>query len=153
MLAAFTFASSNAALPSSMQICDEKLGISKKLYAFSLPLRATINMDGGCIAQMISVLFMAKIFGIPINTAVILPMLFSIFVLSVGSPGVPGGTLVCISILLPQIGIPSEAISIIMGLYPIAGMMLTCVNVTGDGVVTAIVAKKENMMDLQTYNA
>lgn len=153
MLAAFTFASSNPVLPTSMELCGSRLGISKKIYSFSLPLGATINMDGGCITQVISALFMAKIFGIPINGSVILSLVLAIFVLSVGAPGVPGGALVCISILLPQIGIPAEAISIIMGLYSIVGMMQTCVNVTGDAAVTLAVARSEKLVDLEVYNA
>ena len=153
MITAFTFASSNPVIPTSMEICDKKLGISKSLYSFSIPLGATVNMDGGCITQIITVMFMAKVFGVPVTLATVLPLYFSILILSVGSPGVPGGTLVCISMLLPQLGIPSEAISIIMGLYSIVGMMLACINVTGDGVVTTIIAKKENLIDLEVYNS
>ena len=151
MLTAFTFAASNPSLPASMAACDHSLGISKKLYSFSLPLGATINMDGGCITQMISALFMAKVFGMPINASMILSLVLAIFVLSVGAPGVPGGALVCISILLPQIGIPAEAISIIMGLYSIVGMMQTLVNVTGDAAVTLIIARSEQLIDLDVY--
>lgn len=153
MITAFTFASSNPVIPTSMEICDKKLGISKSLYSFSIPLGATVNMDGGCITQIITVMFMAKVFGVPVTLATVLPLYFSILILSVGSPGVPGGTLVCISMLLPQLGIPAEAISIIMGLYSIVGMMLACIKVTGDGVVTAIIAKKENLIDLDVYNS
>lgn len=152
MIAAFTFASSNPVLPTSMEVCDKKLGISKRVYSFSLPLGATINMDGSCITQMISALFMAKIFGIPITPTIIFQLGLAIFVLSVGAPGVPGGALVCISLLVPQIGIPAEAISIIMGLYSIVGMMQTCANVTGDGVVTLVTAKTENMLDMEVFN-
>ncbi len=151
MLTAFTFAASNPSLPTSMATCDRALGISKRIYSFSLPLGATINMDGGCITQMISALFMARVFGIPINASMILSLVVAIFVLSVGAPGVPGGALVCISILLPQIGIPAEAISIIMGLYSIVGMMQTCVNVTGDAAVTLTVARSEQLVDLEVY--
>ena len=153
MLTAFTFAASNPALPTSMETCDRRLGVSKRIYSFSLPLGATINMDGGCITQMISALFMAKIFGIPVSGSVILSLVLAIFVLSVGAPGVPGGALVCISILLPQIGVPAEAISIIMGLYSIVGMMQTCVNVTGDAAVTLTVAKSEKLLDESVYRA
>ena len=151
MIAGFTLCSSNAVLPTAMEVCDKKLGISKKLYSFSLPLGATINMDGSCITQMISALFMAKIFGIPVTAAVIMQLALAIFILSVGAPGVPGGALVCISLLLPQIGIPAEAISIIMGLYSLVSMMQTATNVTGDAVVTLIVAKSEKQVDLKTY--
>lgn len=152
MLTAFTLASSNAVLPTSMELCDRSLGISKRIYSFSLPLGATINMDGSCITQMISALFMAKIFGIPVTGSVLLTLALTIFVLSVGAPGVPGGALVCISLLVPQIGIPAEAISIIMGLYSIVGMMQTCVNVTGDAAVTLIAARSEDLLDMKVYN-
>lgn len=152
MAAAFTFASSNAALPTSIKQCDE-MGVSPKVYSFSLPLGATINMDGSCIALIISALFFAKIFNIEVTGGVLLSLFISIMVLSLGSPGVPGGNLVCIALLVPQIGIPAEAISLIMGLYPIMGMMQTCANVTGDAVVTTIVAKHEKLMDMEKYRS
>ncbi|MCR5747789.1 MAG: dicarboxylate/amino acid:cation symporter [Lachnospiraceae bacterium] len=152
MLNAFTLSSSNAALPASMKQCDE-LGISKQLYSFTLPLGATINMDGSCITLMITSLFFSKVFGLPVTASVLLSLFISIMVLSVGSPGVPGGVLICITILISQIGIPAEATSLIMGLYPLVSMMQTCTNVTGDAVVSAIVAKKENKLDIAKYNA
>jgi len=152
MVSAFTFASSNAALPTSIKQCD-KMGISPKIYSFSLPLGATINMDGSCISLLISALFCAKIFQIPITPSVLLSLFISIMVLSVGSPGVSGGNLVCIALLIPQIGVPAEAISLIMGLYPFVEMMQTCTNVTGDAVVSMIVAKREGLMDLEKFNS
>lgn len=129
----------------------DQLGISKKVYAFSIPLGATINMDGSCITQMISALFMAKIFGVTIRGALILSMSLTIFMLSVGAPGVPGGALVCIALLLPQYGIPAEGISLIMGLYSVVGMMQTCVNVTGDAAMTSVVARSEGLLDLAIF--
>ena len=95
----------------------------------------------------------AKIFNIPASNGVLLSLFISIIVLSVGSPGVPGGNLVCIALLVPQIGVPAEAISLIMGLYPIVGMMQVCANVTGDAVVTTIVAKHEKLMDMDKFRA
>ena len=151
MLAAFTLSSSNAALPSSVKQC-EKLGVSERVYSFSLPLGATINMDGSCITLVISALFMARIFGIPVTGGVLLSLFIAIMVLSVGSPGVPGGNLVCLALLIPQIGIPAEAISLVMGLYPLVSMMQTCANVTGDAVVTTIVARHEGLLDEKQYN-
>ena len=153
MLTGYTLGSSNATLPTSMEICGNKLGISKQIYSFSLPLGATINMDGTCITLMISALFMAKIFGVQVTLPMMLALFVSIFVLSVGAPGVPGAALICISILLPQIGIPAEAISIIMGLYTLVGMMLACVNVTGDAVITLVTAKKEHKLDLDVFRS
>ena len=153
MLTAFTFASSNATLPASMETCGRKLGISRKIYAFSLPLGATVNMDGSCVALIVSALFMAKIFGIPVTFPMMATLFVSIFVLSVGAPGVPGAALICVSLLLPQIGVPADAVSIIMGLYAIVGMMTVCVNVTGDAVVTLVVAKSEKQIDLDTFRS
>ena len=153
MLTAYTFASSNASLPSSMECCGNSLGISRRLYAFSLPLGATINMDGSCVVLGVSALFMAKIFGVLVTGSLLTTLALSIFVLSIGAPGVPGAALVCLSILLPQIGVPSEAISLIMGLYSLVGMILVCTNVTGDAVMTLIVGKQENQVDLEAYNS
>ena len=102
---------------------------------------------------MISALFMAKIYGVQVTLPMMATLFVSIFVLSVGAPGVPGAALICISILLPQIGIPAEAISIVMGLYTVVGMMLACVNITGDAVITLITAKKEHKLDLETFRS
>ena len=151
MITAFTFASSNASLPTSIKQM-KKMGVSKSIYSFSLPLGATINMDGSCITMMISALFMAKIFSVPITQSVVLSLFTTIFMLSIGAPGVPGAALICITLLLPQIGVPAEAVSLIMGLYPIVGMMMTCTNVTGDAVVTMIVSRHEKMLDIKKFN-
>ena len=114
------------------------------IYSLSLPLGATMNMDGSCITLMITALYFARIFNVPVSGSVLTSLFITIMVLSVGSPGVPGGNLVCIALLIPQIGIPAEAVSLVMGLYPIVSMMQTCTNVTGDAVVTTVVAKLED---------
>lgn len=145
MISAFTRASSSAALPVSFRQI-QKLGVSKKLYSFSLPLGATINMDGSCITLMITSMFFASIFGISVSGALLTSLFITIMVLSVGSPGVPGGDIICIALLLPMIGIPTEAVSIVMGLYPVIDMMQTCANVTGDAVVTYVVARFEGLV-------
>ena len=152
MITAFSFASSNATLPTSLKQAEE-MGISRRVYSFSLPLGATINMDGTCVALMVSTLFMAKIFGVAITGSILLSLFFSIFVLSIGAPGVPGAALICLSLLVQQIGVPAESISLVMGLYPLAGMMLCTVNVTGDAVGTAIVARHENLIDMDKFNS
>lgn len=151
MISAFTLSSSNAALPSSIRQC-RALGISERIYSFSLPLGATINMDGSCITLIISALFFARIYQLPMTGSMILQLFLAIILLSIGSPGVPGGNLVCLTLLIPQIGVPAEAISLVIGLYPIVSMMQTMANVTGDAVVTAIAAKSEGMMDVRIFN-
>ncbi len=153
MLTGFSTASSNATMPSSMKACDEKLGIASRIYSFSIPLGATINMDGSCVTLIITAFYMARIFGVEINGSELFTIFMMIMVLSMGAPGVPGGNLICISILLPCIGIPSDAIGIIMGVYSLVGMSQTMTNVTGDAVVTTIIASSEKAVDLDIYNA
>ena len=103
--------------------------------------------------QIIKVLFMAKIFGVSVTGSTLLTLIIAILALSIGTPGVPGSGLVSISILISQIGVPVEAISLIMGIYTFLDMGTTAANVTGDAVVTTLVAKSEKMIDLEKYNA
>lgn len=151
MLNAYSFGSSNAVLPISMKLATERLGIDRKLAAFSLPLGATVNMNGSCVTMVITVLFMAKTFGISLTVPALLSLGVTILTLSIGAPGVPGGCLICITMLLPQAGVPIEAVGLIVPLYSILGAILTTVNCTGDAVVTLIVAKRENMLDRKKY--
>ena len=108
-------------------------------------------MDGSCITLIITALFAAKIFALPVTSSMLVSIVVTIIALSMGAPGVPGGNLVCISILLPTIGIPAEAVSIIMGIYSLVGMSQVMTNVTGDAVVTTIVAKWEKAIDLNKF--
>lgn len=110
-------------------------------------------MDGSCVILCISALFMAKIFEVPVTSSLIATLALSVFVLSIGAPGVPGAALVCLSILLPQVGVPSEAVSLVMGMYSLVGMILVCTNVTGDAAVTLITAKHEKLLDMSIYSS
>ncbi len=152
MATAFSFGSSAATLPVSLKACRDKLGISPEIYSFSIPLGSTINMDGSCITLIISCLFVAKVFQINVTTEILLSLFLAIFLLSVGAPGVPGGALVCLSILIPMMEVPAEALSFFIGLYAIVGMILCCTNVTGDAVVSLIVAKREKKFDPKVFN-
>ena len=152
MVTGFSLASSNAAMPMSLKCCD-KLGISRKISSFSIPLGATINMDGSCIFLVLCCLFMAKIFGIELNASEISTIIIAVMALSVGAPGVPGAALVCAAFLLPQIGVPADAVSLITGIYPLIGMALTVCNVTGDAALSAIVARSERMLDLKKFRS
>jgi Na+/H+-dicarboxylate symporter len=143
-------ASSNAAIPINMDAC-QRLGISKKVYSLSIPLGATLNMDGTCIYLAVFALALAKIFGIQITGATIFGMVFSIIVLSMGSPGVSGAGLICLSVLLQQIGVPEKAIGIVMGIDTLIVMFRSMSNCVGDVAVSLLVAKKENALDLETY--
>lgn len=152
IITAFSTSSSNATLPTSIRACEQNLGIDKSIYSFSIPLGSTINMNGACVAFITASMFIGRIFGVDFGPAVMLPLTISVVTLAMGAPGVPNAGLVCIAMLLPQIGIPSEAVSIIMGVYTFSDMMATAVNVTGDAVISTLVAKTEGMLDKNIYN-
>lgn len=152
MLTAFSMNSSSAALPTSLAMCD-KLGISRRISSFSIPLGATINMDGSCITLMISAFFMAGIYGVSIDSSLLTSLLISVMALSLGCPGIPGAGMVCMTILFPQFGVPADAVALVMGVYPLIGMIQTATNVTGDAVVTTIIARQEKLLDLEKYNS
>jgi len=149
----FCLGSSNATMPYSMECCGKKLGISDRLYSFSIPLGATINMDGSCVSLVVVALFLSRIFGVSVTGSTLLSLCLSILVLSIGAPGVPGVTLICTALLLPQLGVPTEALSIVMGISTLVGLGNCAVNVTGDAAISTIVAKRRNMIDLDVYNS
>ncbi|MBR5969303.1 MAG: dicarboxylate/amino acid:cation symporter [Lachnospiraceae bacterium] len=152
MLTSFSLSSSNAAMPANMAICENSLGISKKIFSFSIPLGATVNMDGTSIHLAISALFLAKMYGVEVPASSMLSIVITIIMLSVGTPGVPGASLVCLGVLLNQIGVPVEAIGIIMGVDALLDMLRTMSNTTGDMAVTLTVANSEKLVDLEVFH-
>ena len=151
MLQVFSTGSSNASIPLNMDACENKLGISEKVFSLSIPLGATLNMDGTCIYLAVFSLALAKAYGITVTGGMLLSMMSSIIVLSMGAPGIPNSGLICLSVLLAQMNVPVEAIGLIMGIDSFAGMFRTMNNCLGDVAVTSIVAKSEGEMDLNVY--
>lgn len=151
LVTAFSTSSSSTAIPMSIRCCVEKLGISQKVASFVIPLGNATNKNGSCITHAITVLFLAKVFGIPINTAVAISILITIIIIKTGAPGVAGGFLVALSAMLPLIGIPPEAIGIIMGIFAIVDMGLTLVNVAGDAVAALLISKCVKEFDRNKY--
>lgn len=150
MLQIFSMASSNASIPINMEACEE-LGIEKKIYSLSIPLGATLNMDGSCIYLAVFALALARAYGVPVTGASMLGMIVSIVVLSMGAPGIPGSGLICLSVLLTQMNVPAAAIGLVMGIDSLVGMFRTMNNCLGDVAVSTIVAKKENALDMDKY--
>ena len=150
MLQIFSMASSNASIPINMEACED-LGIEKKIYSLSIPLGATLNMDGSCIYLAVFALALAKAYGVPVTGASMLGMIVSIVVLSMGAPGIPGSGLICLSVLLTQMNVPAAAIGLVMGIDSLVGMFRTMNNCLGDVAVSTIVAKKENALDMDKY--
>ena len=152
MLTSLALSSSSAAMPTNMNICTKKLGISPKLASFSIPLGATINMDGTSVFLIVFAMFLARMYGVDVTGSALMTMSVTVIMLSLGCPGVPGAGLVCLGIVLENIGVPMEAVGLIMGITPLADMTSTMNNVTGDMAVTTIVAKTEGMLDTDMYN-
>ena len=147
MMQIFPIASSNAAIPLNMEFCKKQLKISPKLYNFSIPLGATINMDGMCIILAIQALTLAKVFGVQVPGNALISLALSIIVLSIGAPGAPGAGIIMMSMLLNLLGVPLEAVALIIGLGPFVGMFVCVNNCLGDVVVTTMVAKSEKLME------
>lgn len=143
MLAAFVTRTSSGVLPISMNNVQEKLGVSEDVSAFVLPLGATINMDGTAIYEGICALFVAQAFGIELGFGAQLGILMTATLASIGTAGVPGAGLIMLSMVLVSAGLPVEGMALVAGIDAVLDMARTCVNVTGDMCVSAVVAKTE----------
>lgn len=153
MIVAFSTSSSNATIPVTLDAAERGLGVKKELAAFTIPLGATINMDGTAIMQGVATVFIAQLYGVALGVPEFLTIILTATLASIGTAGVPGVGLVMLSMVLTQVGLPVEAIAIILGIDRILDMSRTVVNITGDAVCTVIVAKQEGELDESIYNA
>ena len=149
---AFSTSSSNATIPLSIETLDNELGVSEKISSFTVPLGATINMDGTAIMQGVAVVFIAQAFGIELGLNAYLTVILTATLASIGTAGVPGVGLITLSMVLNSVGLPVEGIGIIMGIDRILDMTRTAVNITGDAVCTTIVAHQNKALDREIFN-
>lgn len=147
-----TVGQSDQTMPTNMRTCTEKLGISPRVSNFSIPLGATINMDGTCIFLVITALFLARAYGIEVPGSAYVSLAVTIMLLSLGAPGVPGAGLICLATVLEHINVPVESIGLIIATSSLVDMFITMSNTTGDVAAALIVAKSENLVDLEVYN-
>lgn len=152
MLFAFSTASSNATMPVTLNVVEKRLGVHNSIASFTVPLGATINMDGTAIMQGVAMVFIAQAFNVDISLGGYVTVIATATLATIGSAGVPGVGLVTLAMVLQQVGLPVEGIALIIGVDRLLDMVRTAVNITGDGVVSAIVAKSENMLDVDVYN-
>lgn len=152
MVFAFSTASSSATIPVTLTAVEKRLGVDNRVAAFTIPLGATINMDGTAIMQGVATAFIAQVYGIEIGLMGYLTVVLTATLASVGTAGVPGVGLITLAMVLQQVGLPVEGIAIIMGVDRLLDMVRTSVNITGDSVVSTIVAKSENALSLETFN-
>ena len=148
---AFSTSSSNATIPMAIDTLGDKLGVSRKISAFTIPLGATINMDGTAIMQGVAVIFIADAYNIAITPAMLASVILTATMASIGTAGVPGVGLITLAMVLTSAGLPTEGIALIMGIDRIIDMARTAVNVTGDAVCTAVVAHQEGLLDKDTF--
>ncbi len=151
MTFAFTTASSAGTLPITKRCVEENCGVDPEVSSFVLPIGATINMDGTAIMQGAAVVFIAQACSVDLTMADYLSVILTATLASIGTAGVPGSGVVMLSMVITQVGLPIEAVGIIMGVDRLVDMARTVVNITGDAVCTTVVARSEGMIDEQTF--
>ncbi len=149
---AFSTSSSGATMPVTLETATKKLGVNNSVASFTIPLGATINMDGTAIMQGVATVFIAQVFAIDLSLSDYLMVILTATLASIGTAAVPGVGLVMLAMVLNQVGLPVEGIALILGVDRLLDMTRTAVNVTGDCMVTCVVAKTENELDASVFN-
>lgn len=152
MAFAFSTASSAATIPVTLKTVQQQLGVNNRVSSFTVPLGATINMDGTAIMQGIAAGFIAQYYGVDLTLSQYLMVVVMVIIASIGAAGVPGVGLVLLAGVLAQVGLPAEGIALILGVDRLLDMTRTAVNVTGDAMVTVVVANSEGELDHQIYH-
>jgi Na+/H+-dicarboxylate symporter len=143
MIVAFSTSSSSATLPVSMKTAQTNLKIPKSISGFVQPLGATINMDGTAIMQGVATIFIAQVYGVELGLSALLTVVLTATLASIGTAGVPGVGLIMLSMVLTSVGLPVEAIALVLGVDRILDMTRTAVNITGDAACAVIIARTE----------
>ena len=149
---AFSTSSSNATIPVTLRTVTQRLGVNRSVASFTVPFGATINMDGTAIMQGVATVFIANIYGVELGVGGYLTVILMSVLASIGTAGVPGVGLIMLSMVFAQVGLPLEGIGLILGVDRLLDMVRTAVNVSGDGVVSCIVAKSEGKLDRSVYD-
>ena len=143
MAFAFSTATSNATIPLSIETLSKKVGVSKKISSFTIPLGATINMDGTSIMQGVAVIFIAEAYGIHLTPANLATVVVTATLASIGTAGVPGAGLIMLAMVLQSVGLPMEGLALVAGIDRVLDMFRTCLNITGDAAVAVAVNATE----------
>jgi Na+/H+-dicarboxylate symporter len=148
---AFSTASSGATLPITLRTVERRMGVHNSVAGFTVPLGATINMDGTAIMQGVATVFIAQVYGVDLSMMAFVTVVITATLASIGTAAVPGVGLITLAMVLAQVGLPVEGIALIIGVDRLLDMVRTAVNVTGDTVVSLIVAHSENQLDENVY--
>ena len=152
MLFAFSTSSSNATMPITLNVAKNRVGAHNSIASFTVPLGATVNMDGTAIMQGIATVFIAQAYGLDLSMTEYFAVIATATLASIGTAGVPGVGLITLAMVLQQVGLPVEGIGLIIGVDRLLDMLRTVVNVSGDGMVTAVVANSEGRLDKTIFN-
>ena len=148
----FSTSSSNASIPFTLNTIVNKYGVNKSFASFSIPLGATINMDGTAIMQGCATYFLAAYYGIDLVFSDFVLIILTATVASIGTAGIPSAGIIMLSLILTELGIPLEGITLLLGVDRLLDMMRTSVNVSGDTCISCIVAQSEKLIDIKKYN-
>lgn len=149
---AFSTSSSNATIPITLRSVTKRMGVDNSVASFTIPFGATINMDGTAIMQGVATVFIANVYGVELGVMGYLTVILMSVLASIGTAGVPGVGLIMLSMVFVQVGLPIEGIGLILGVDRILDMLRTSVNISGDGVVSCIVAKSEGELNIEHFN-
>jgi len=144
---AFSTASSGATIPITMRTVEAKMGVDNAVASFTIPLGATLNMDGTAMMQGVAMVFIANVYGVDLGMGDYLMVVLTATLASIGTAAVPGVGLVMLTMVLNQVGLPVEGIALIIGVDRLLDMLRTACNVTGDCAVSCIIAKGEGALD------
>ena len=143
LLFAFSTSSSSATIPITLNNLEKSFNVKKKVSSFTVPLGATINMDGTAIMQGMATIFIANFYGIELIFTDFLTIILTAALASIGTAGVPGVGMIMLGMVLNQVGLPLEGIAIVMGVDRLLDMLRTSLNVAGDATVTLLINKLE----------
>ncbi len=149
----FTVSSSHARLPFVLNFCSEKLGIDGKLAAFSIPVGVQLNKAGNCIFFSLVTLMLMQVYTVPMTSSLFVTLWISVCIMAIAKPPIPCGGIICIAYLFTVVGVPPEAISIILCVDPIAAMFNGVCNESANITTTLLLAKENNMLDEEKYSA
>lgn len=150
IITAFGTSSSNATIPASINTLEKNFGVPKALASFSVPLGATVNMDGTALFEAVAILFIAQIFGVELTLANQVTMTALVLLTSIGVAGVPGASIPLILAIMATFGIPAEGIALVLGVDRLLDMGRTILNVTGDLTACLYIHKKQKIAELES---
>lgn len=150
---AFSTSSSNATIPLNVETLERKIGVSPRVTGFTIPLGATINMDGTAIMQGVAVIFASQAFGVDLGLSGYLTVILTATMASIGTAGIPGAGTIMLTVVFSSVNLPVEGVSMLMGVDRLVDMGRTAVNVTGDAVVTTCVAKVNGLLDRKIFDS